>query len=88
MSFHHHEDFCIVLDKLVRVCSGDRRESLGDYIPELCPTLNILKPKNITCKDISEGSAKDELNAQVGGVDKPVNRLDSFTFKKYLTMGI
>ena len=47
-SFSKHGDFCVAVEKLRRSCAGDRRESLDDYMPELCPALDAAG--NFSCE--------------------------------------
>ena len=51
-SFHKLHEFCIVFDKMIRSCDGDRRDSLAESQPKLCPLMEEALDNNHTCEDL------------------------------------
>ena len=67
-SFSKHGDFCVAVDKLKRSCAGDRRESLDDYMPELCPALDALamaSAGNESCEAVRSSATWSDLRRMV-----------------------
>ena len=54
LSLFQREEFCKVFEKLLQSCNGDRRESLDEYRPSLCPTI-LAGAANWTCEDVACG---------------------------------
>lgn len=57
-SFHHTEDFCLVLTKLRTSCGNEKKYSLDEEYPELCLSLDLAK--NLTCDNISGEMPSDD----------------------------
>ena len=57
-SFSEHGDFCVAVEKLKRSCAGDRRESLDDYMPDLCPTLDGVASRNESCDAVRSSAGR------------------------------
>ena len=51
-SFLKQPEFCVVLDKVRRSCRGDRRESLAQAQPRICPLMDQVEATKTTCADI------------------------------------
>ena len=50
-SFHKLPEFCVVFDKLVRSCFGDRRDVLALAQPRLCPLIIEAVNNRSSCED-------------------------------------
>ena len=65
-SFSKHGDFCVAVEKLKRSCAGDRRESLDDYMPELCLALDALvSAGNESCDAVRSSATWSDLRRMV-----------------------
>ena len=53
------------MEKLKRSCAGDRRESLGDYKPALCPALDQVVARNESCDAVRSSGRTAGLRRMV-----------------------
>lgn len=51
-TFHKLPQFCVIFEKLIRSCSGDRQYSLNEAQPRLCPLIEEALDNQYHCEDI------------------------------------
>ena len=60
------------MEKLKRSCAGDRRESLGDYKPALCPALDQVVARNESCDAVRSSGRTAGLRRMVAAYARDI----------------
>ena len=65
-AFDKTKEFCYVLKKLIKKCNGDKKDSLKEEYPELCPNILAIEDSNLNCPlDFKERNLTKELKESV-----------------------